>query len=400
MVNYGEYDVIVSGGGIAGIAAALSAGRNGAKVLLIEKQCILGGLATLGLITYFLPLCDGEGNQVIYGLGEELLKLSIRHGCEGNYPKAWLENGTPGERKRQRYEVRYNPSLFALEAERLLVETGVEILYDTWITGATWEESAADAPGPVRKRLRGVKVRNKSGEGEVYAKAAVDCTGDGDLIDAMGLPTACFDQNKQAAWYYGLQDGELTLRCLGAVDKPAQAEGEERQPGIFQGLDGMENSRVLINAHRIILADVKKRREKCLSYVPVQLPGVLQVRMTRRLRGAFELGREDVNREMEDSIGMTGDWRAAGRIYQIPFRCLYHESVGNLAVAGRCISVADDDTWDVTRVIPCCCVTGQAAGLAAALVARENRELASLDVHKLQNCLEKDGVRIRQASSN
>mgnify|MGYP004481321329 FL=1 len=76
----GEYDVAVCGGGVAGIAAALSAARGGAKTLLIEKQFALGGLATLGLVTIYLPLCDGNGRQVSFGLAEELMLLSIEKG--------------------------------------------------------------------------------------------------------------------------------------------------------------------------------------------------------------------------------------------------------------------------------------------------------------------------------
>lgn len=78
----GEYDVAVCGGGVAGVAAALAAARHGAKVLLIEKQFALGGLATLGLVTVYLPLCDGLGKQVSFGIAEELLRVSIGHGWE------------------------------------------------------------------------------------------------------------------------------------------------------------------------------------------------------------------------------------------------------------------------------------------------------------------------------
>ena len=126
---YGEYDVLVAGGGVAGISAALAAARQGARVILIEREYVLGGLATLGLVTFYLPLCDGMGNQVILGIGEELLRLSIRHGAEDKYPAPWLEGGTFEERKAVRFEVQFNPHLFALEAEQLLLREGVTILY-------------------------------------------------------------------------------------------------------------------------------------------------------------------------------------------------------------------------------------------------------------------------------
>ena len=75
---YGEYDVIVAGGGVAGVAAALAAAQKGAKTLLIETQYMLGGLATAGLITYYLPLCDGMGHQLSYGLKRMILKKEKR----------------------------------------------------------------------------------------------------------------------------------------------------------------------------------------------------------------------------------------------------------------------------------------------------------------------------------
>ena len=72
-----SYDVVIAGGGIAGISAALAAKRQGKRVLLIEREYLLGGLATLGLITIYLPLCDGKGRRVIYGIGEELMRLAL-----------------------------------------------------------------------------------------------------------------------------------------------------------------------------------------------------------------------------------------------------------------------------------------------------------------------------------
>lgn len=93
-------DVLVAGGGVAGIAASLAAARQGAKVILAEQEWMLGGLATAGVITVFLSLCDGKGTQHIFGIGEELLRLSIKYGYENRYPDAWLDGNDPEGRKK------------------------------------------------------------------------------------------------------------------------------------------------------------------------------------------------------------------------------------------------------------------------------------------------------------
>ena len=86
-----RYDVIVSGAGVAGVAAALACARKGLHTALVEKTVLVGGLATAGLINIYLPLCDGHGHQVIYGIAEELLHLSIRYG-PGEIPAVWTES--------------------------------------------------------------------------------------------------------------------------------------------------------------------------------------------------------------------------------------------------------------------------------------------------------------------
>ena len=167
-------EVLVAGGGIAGIAAALAAARGGRRVLLLEREYALGGMATLGLVTIYLPLCDGAGKQLCFGIAEELLKLSIEQGAEANYPAAWLEGGSSEERIRQRYMVQFNPHLFAMRVEQLLTEAGVEILYGSVLCDAAVTEG----------RITHVVIENKSGRSAIQAESFIDCTGDADLACA------------------------------------------------------------------------------------------------------------------------------------------------------------------------------------------------------------------------
>ena len=204
-----ETEVLVAGGGIAGIAAALAAARNGARVTLVEKEYALGGMATLGLITIFLPLCDGMGQQVVYGIGEELLRLSITYGAEADYPGAWLDGGSAQERRAQRFKVRYNPHMFAMLAEKLLRENGVSILYGSYICAADVQDG----------RIAHVIVENKSGRGAIKVKNVVDCSGDADVCKLAGEDTYTNPEgNGLANWYYYYTNGEVKLNMFGLAD--------------------------------------------------------------------------------------------------------------------------------------------------------------------------------------
>ena len=194
-----ECDVLVCGGGFGGISAALAAARLGRRVILLEKQFMLGGLGTAGLVTIYLPLCDGYGHQVSFGIAEELLRLSISLGAEARYPANWLDYDDPAGRtdKDPRYEVQYNPNLFAILAEQLLMQEGVEILYGTYAVSVSMDGD----------KIGAVIVENKSGRHAIAAKSVVDATGDCDIAHFAGAPTVNFQQgNVLAAWYYGLDE--------------------------------------------------------------------------------------------------------------------------------------------------------------------------------------------------
>ncbi|MDD3766960.1 MAG: FAD-dependent oxidoreductase [Eubacteriales bacterium] len=381
-------DVLVAGGGIAGISAALAAARENANVLLIEKQCVLGGLATLGLITIYLPLCDGAGRQVSFGISEELLRLSIKHGAEDRYPKAWLEGGTQEERTKERFEVQYNPIFFALEVEQLLLRTGVKILYDTSIC-ETVEENGS---------ISHVIVENKSGRYAIGVKSVVDCTGDADICKFSGAKTQLFAQkNILANWYYYIENGKVALEMLGAADIPEEykEEGKGPKPLVdkrFTGIDGVEKSEMIMLGHSEMLKRILKKRNNNPSHTPVNMPTIAQLRMTRRINGVYTLSDKEKHKRFSDSIGMISDWRKPGPVYEIPFSTLYGKEVKNLITAGRCISV-NDSMWDISRVIPACAVTGQAAGIAASMTD----DFSNCDISSLQKKLVDNGVVLHEA---
>jgi hypothetical protein len=381
-----ECDVLVAGGGVAGIAAALAAARSGANVLLVERECTLGGLATLGLITIYLPLCDGMGRQVIFGIGEELLRLSIRYGAEGKRPEAWLSNGTAQEREKERFQVQYNPCLFAVAAEQLLRREGVRILYHTMICGVH----------RVCDKINAAIVENKSGRSAIRLKSVVDATGDADICSLSGAKTERFAQkNVLASWYYYHSKGDVKLKMLGFADTPDEYRTKDTPKPLiekrFTGLDGAELSDMMVLSHGEMLKDVLNNRRTDAEYTPVTMPAIPQIRMTRRISGAYTLDDKEMHKDFKDSVGMTGDWRKRGPIYQIPFRTLYGNEIKNLITAGRCISVTDP-MWDITRVIPSCAVTGQAAGTAASMTD----DFTRLDTRLLQNRLTDSGVRLAE----
>lgn len=390
-----ECDVLVAGGGIAGVSAALAAARNGARVILAEREYGLGGMATLGLIAIYLPLCDGMGNQVIGGIGEELLRLSIRHGADDGYPypKAWLEGGTLEERKKQRFMVQFNPVFFALEVERLLLREGVRILYGTLIADVIRAE----------ERITGAVVENKSGRSVICAKSFVDCTGDADLCRAAGAPVALYPAgNALASWYYFTDSSrKVKLSMFGLADvRPDRAEGSHENSNAhedtissfrFSGVEGAELSDAVQQAHGLMLADIEKHHREDGAYAPVSMSSIPLVRMSRRLCGAAVLTEQDVHIYQKDSIGMTGDWTRRGPVYEIPFGCLKTPGTANLLAAGRIIST-DDTVWNVTRVIPPSAVTGEAAGTAAAL----SSDFSELRTEVLQERLSSQGVLLHE----
>ena len=368
-----DYDVAVVGGGVAGVAAALAAARKGAKVLLVEKMTVLGGLATAGHIVIYLPLCDGLGNKVIGGISEEFFWESIRYGG-GTMDPAWKKGCTKADAK-TRYETYFNAGEFAFRLEEMLVEAGVKILYDTVFCSSVMEEN----------KISAIVVENKSGRQAYGCKAVVDASGDGDVYARAGADFGTRD-NHLTYWSYYVDnkdDGQkLKLFTIGTNTGGGLPEGSRK----YIGTDADDVSEFLKASHALAFARIKEGGKKLASF-----PSMPQFRTTRRLCGKYSLCESDKFVHFEDSIGCTGYWRKAEDVYEIPYRSLYTEKIDNLFAAGRNIS-AEGDVWEVTRVIPPAAMTGQAAGLAAMMVAKENVSAKDLNVEELQKALVEDGI--------
>ena len=385
----GTYDLVVVGGGIAGVAAAVAAARLGASVCLVEKQCALGGLATLGNVTMWLPICDGRGRQVIGGLGEELLKLSVADlPCDNQparflgIPACWRPDGDAAARKRVRYEAEFNPSSYLLALEKLVVDAGVTLLYDTRFSTICRHNN----------RITHVVVENKSGRLALACGVVIDATGDADVCAAAGEQTESLDSNVPAGWFYTLCKGEFRIHHLSSAYSPCCTREGLAGP-FFRGDDGGQVTQQILHTRALARAALSAQRARHPGEdIQLLLPATIAcLRMTRRLVGSFSLAEAHQHQWHEDAIGLTGDWRKAGPVYAIPLRALCGVRNANLLTAGRCIS-ADTSIWDATRAIPTCTVTGEAAGTAAALAVRSrSADVQALDAGAVQQQLRSQG---------
>ena len=375
-----DYDVIVVGGGIAGVAAALAAARNGSKTLLTEKTTMLGGLATAGLVVIYLPICDGMGHKIHSGICEELLYASIKYGND-SLPEQW--RGGPWEADtKQRYQTAFNAPAFMIALDEMIREANVDILLDTVFCDVAMEDGYCKA----------VIVENKSGRQAYRCKAVVDASGDADVMFQAGAP--CHEQdNFCTLWAYCQSDNdELIFKLAGLPPKffkiiaIGSFSGTSLPPGTpkYRGTDAREVTEFILKSREGALMRLKE--DPSLTYIT--FPSQAQYRTTRRIKGDYTLMTKDAGRHFDDSIGTTGIWNIPGPVYEIPFGVLKVDGIKNIFAAGRIISSANGSGWEITRVIPVCALTGQAAGNAAAIMARSN----DVPIRELQNSLENDGI--------
>jgi len=383
-----NYDIAVAGGGVAGIAAAVEAARCGKKVVIIEKATQLGGLATIGLINLFVPMCNGRGVQIIKGMADEFLKLSIKYGFD-IIPEEW-QNGEPGYGKTEkRYTCRYSAPIFSLALCELLSELGVEIMYDTVVTDAIHSEG----------HIESLVLFNKSGFIKCSAKMFVDATGDSDVLKYAEVPTVTGgNYHTYVAFGTDLERCEQAVKAgdIAKLSKyhnggTANLYGKNHPEGmkLWDGTDGDEVSRYLVQNQLELLNKLKPQDRKTRDITI--LPIMPQFRTTRHIDGNYTLKVEDAYKHFDDSICAICDFDRRDYLYEVPYGTLVKEGYDNIIAAGRC-AAADGYAWDILRVIPPAILTGQASGAAASQAIDEKVAITDIEISKLQKKLESENV--------
>ncbi|NQT53761.1 FAD-dependent oxidoreductase [bacterium] len=384
-------DVLVAGAGVAGVAAALEAARNGLRTALVEKTILVGGLATTGLVNIYLPLCDGNGTQVTHGIAEELLHLSIKYG-PGDVPAGW--NRGRNNPERGRYRVVFAPASFILALDEVLVAAGVEL----------WLDTCACAPVLEGDRVVGLEVENKSGRGVLRAGCVVDATGDADVAFRAGA--ACAEGENWPSIWAGQASLESALKAasdrsgaplldmvrLGGDDSGRGADHAQR----YTGTSGEEVSRFVLTTRAMLREHYATQQRKRGAagrndLFPLTLPALAQFRTTRRIVGATTMSDGQHGRRADDSVGLAADWRKAGHVWEVPYGSLLPCGARGLLCVGRCMA-AEGDAWQVMRVIPPVALTGQVAGLAATLAIRHDTVPDALDASDVQRELAARGI--------
>ena len=378
-----KYDIAVAGAGIAGIAAALAAARRGHKVALLEKQTIIGGLATSGLVYIYLPLCDGNNTQVTFGISEEMLKASMIFSQFDLDPR-WGGPEKPVWRcNSNRYRVDFSPAGFTIALDEMLVNAGVDLWLDTRVCAAVKNG----------EKVTALEVENTSGRITVEAGCFVDASGEAIVIRRAGGEVVG-DTNDLSLWLIeNMPDAEKSSYNFGnnLHVKPFRYPENRLQP--LAATDGKVVSKFTQDCYAKLREYYRESYKTTDRYhhFPVHLPAMPQLRKIAAAKCRTMLDTGDEFKYFEDSIGMTADWRKPGPVWETPFNTLVPESLDGVFAAGRCMGTVND-AWEVYRVIPTAAMTGEAAGIAASLTVEKKCESRDLDYHAVQDVLRKQNI--------
>ena len=406
-----EYDVVVAGGGSAGVAAAIAAARCGARTLLVERAGCLGGASTLrGVVTYCGLYTLGETpQQAVMGVAEEVM-----HGLR-------QLGAVTGPQRHRGVFVVFEPEAVKRVLDTLCAEAGVDVLLHAFVCGATREGG----------RIVDVSWQDHAGRHTVRARAFVDASGEGDLAFFAGAATRYGNDGLVNLGTLGTRFGGIPKEATVTADQFTQAVAKGRGPFTR---DRSVMTRLPISGDLVCYvasADYDPRdarsfsdaerhgRAQAWAYLEAirSLPGCgsaylvstgpeFGTRESRHIEAAYQLTWQDVvqARPMNDAVAL-GAWGVEWHdrktfessfvyppdkgTYEIPLSCLLSRDTANLLAAGR-LADADQKAGASLRVMGTAFATGQAAGVAAALFAQEGRH----DAHAVRSILRRQGALI------
>ena len=427
---HGDYEVVVLGGGPAGIAAAVAAARSGRKTLLLERYGFLGGMGTAAGVTNFCGLhanVHGDIRQVVHGVADDLLaRIDALGGL--NAPHALF-----GKTVAQAYDT----AAYKIAADDLMLAAGVEILFHALAAGVVMDGE---------RRVTALLVETKSGRRAVLGRTFIDASGDGDLAAWAGAPYDLGDghgnmlypstmfringvdpQRAGKAWEVipnlmaqAEAAGRYRFPRKGAIVRPQKSGIEwrvnltqlaNREGNAMDGTDAQELSEAEILGRRQIAGVAGFLREVPgfeNSYISDIAPQV-GIRETRRVRGLYQLTEADVLdcASFDDTIGVNGwplELHLKGDVEfrwpkipesrgfnHLPYRMTVTPALDNVWVAGRCASMSHE-AQSAARVTGACFVMGEAAGVAAHLALQDGTSAAGVDVQALQSRLDQNGA--------
>lgn len=415
-----DVDVLVIGGGPAGLAAAIASARHGAQTVLVERFGYLGGTATASLmacINGFRNQVEPDDTQTVRGIAEEIvLQLNGLDGLgkspypQKSYPVDYAQH-SPSENRfailrpepgQLEYSYAIDTEKFKYVTLKLCVDAGVDIMFHTWCCDSIVEDDV----------LHGVIVENKSGRQAMLAHTVVDASGDGDVAARAGAPfwQTVHDEAPRLndTLMYRIQFGKERPEAPYACDFGSHAVVWGPSVGPLNGVDANALSEGEIEARLRVYDDfsAKQEEEPTLKDAHVvATPPLLGIRQTRFIEGEYKLTAEDAveGRRFDDVVAISScpiiSYYGYRRYlehegYDIPYRCLVPKRIGNLLVAGRCIS-SEQQPYESHRAMVPIMAIGQAAGLAAALSASARIAPRALDVQRLQDELLAQGAELR-----
>lgn len=415
---YGSYDVAVLGGGPAGVCAAVSAARQGAKVLLVEATGMLGGMATSGLVGPFMTVYDRDCNEkTIGGIFDEIIHRLNHYSAvipaeETDAPSLH----TSFIERYHRHVTPFHPFYLQIVLDELVADAGVEVLCYTQFTDCITESHA----------IKQLILTAPEGIFAVSSKLVIDCTGIAAVASAAGVPTYKGDEESGVP-----QPGTLMFEVTNVNDESYHAFSKRPEYPVkaYKMPSGnaykvnhyhvfnvdAANAKSMTEAHRL----ARKQVLDAYAVLREQTPGfenseitnvasVLGVRECRHIEGEYQITVKDVmnGTKFDDRIAVYGygmdvhrrSMEESGNFkievankYYVPYRSLLPKNCSNLLVAGKTIC-CQSQAMGGMRCMPAAMAIGQAAGTAAALAIRQNCSPCEIDIKPLQQQLRNDGA--------